>query len=169
MKKEYIPSIITLIRLLLIPIIVLFLVSGDRATAVILFLIAVLSDKLDGAIARKYKLQSYLGGLFDAITDGMMIIFISVALFLARLISFEVLILMFTPKIITSLISIFLYNKKYIPTIYSRLSSVFFYVALFLAMIEIYPFIFNGTLLLIYGLSGIHWGFLIKNKINQKF
>ena len=67
---------ITLIRIILIfP--VLYLVSEDLALsnwiALILYIIAGITDHIDGYIARKTKTTSSLGGLLDLIADKLLI------------------------------------------------------------------------------------------------
>src|ERR1700731_1621566 len=72
---------ITVARILMIPVFVTMAiyygqsiqggapVEGDRFTAIIIFLIAEVSDGLDGYIARRYKQRSALGAILDPIAD----------------------------------------------------------------------------------------------------
>lgn len=71
------PNRITITRILLMPVfIVLFLVSfpGSKFVAMGVFLIAAISDSLDGYIARKYNLVTDLGKFLDPIADKLLAI-----------------------------------------------------------------------------------------------
>ncbi len=70
-----IPNKITLTRIILMPIfIALFLVSfpGSKFVALGIFVIAAVSDCLDGYIARKYNLVTDLGKFLDPIADKLL-------------------------------------------------------------------------------------------------
>jgi cardiolipin synthase len=78
--KKYsltISNIITISRLVLLPIIVYFILTGDRFTAFIIMLISLLSDGLDGYLARKLHQESKLGRFLDPLCDK---IFLAVVL-----------------------------------------------------------------------------------------
>ena len=60
-KLENIPNLLTLLRILVIPIIIIFLEIGGRFyswLALFLYTLACLSDFLDGYLARKFELES---------------------------------------------------------------------------------------------------------------
>lgn len=71
------PNKITLVRLLLLPIIIFFYLADfvpyGKLVATIVFIIAALTDALDGHIARKHNLVTDLGKFFDAIADKVLI------------------------------------------------------------------------------------------------
>lgn len=71
------PNKITLSRLLLIPIIVFFYLADfipyGRLVASVVFVVACLTDFLDGYIARKNNQVTTLGKFFDAIADKVLI------------------------------------------------------------------------------------------------
>ncbi|MBU5427339.1 CDP-diacylglycerol--glycerol-3-phosphate 3-phosphatidyltransferase [Tissierella pigra] len=70
-----IPNMITILRILLIPVYLYFFYSSLRENillAGIIFIIAGISDVLDGYIARKYNLTSKLGIVLDPIADKLM-------------------------------------------------------------------------------------------------
>ncbi len=72
-----IPNSLTLLRILLIPIFVVILVLripyyGDLLAAAI-FILAALTDSLDGYLARKYKQITKLGIILDPIADKLLI------------------------------------------------------------------------------------------------
>ncbi|BBZ75340.1 CDP-diacylglycerol--glycerol-3-phosphate 3-phosphatidyltransferase [Mycolicibacterium anyangense] len=72
-------NFLTGIRLVLVPIFLLFLFSGDghesasRITAFAIFAVAVITDRLDGSLARTYGMVTEFGKLADPIADKMLI------------------------------------------------------------------------------------------------
>lgn len=70
------PNKLTLGRIFLVPIIIVFLVVGEKVpnyTAGVIFLAAVLTDWLDGRIARNTRQVTTLGKLLDPIADKLLI------------------------------------------------------------------------------------------------
>ena len=63
-------NLVTGLRLALIPATYLSIVFGDWALAAVLFTIVVVTDVLDGRLARKFNQASPLGGLLDHATDA---------------------------------------------------------------------------------------------------
>lgn len=70
------PNKLTLVRIFLVPFIIVFLIAGERVpnyTAGVIFLAAVLTDWLDGRIARSRRQVTTLGMLLDPIADKLLI------------------------------------------------------------------------------------------------
>lgn len=73
------PNKLTILRVILIPFFVLFLlIEGGmnqtyRYIAVVLFIIASLTDLLDGKIARKYNLVTNFGKFMDPLADKLLV------------------------------------------------------------------------------------------------
>jgi CDP-diacylglycerol--glycerol-3-phosphate 3-phosphatidyltransferase len=80
MKKNHllnVPNILTYLRIILIPLIIAMFYIGtpvSLAFSLIIFVIACITDSLDGFIARKYNLITPLGTFFDPIADKMLIL-----------------------------------------------------------------------------------------------
>jgi len=75
-----ISNIITLSRLILLPFIVYFLLSNQRLTAFIIMLISLLSDAIDGYLARKLHQESEAGKFLDPLCDKISLIVIVITL-----------------------------------------------------------------------------------------
>lgn len=76
-----IPNLITLGRLLAVPLIVILLIDGAFGWAFAAFLLAGVSDGIDGAIARHVRGQaSALGRLIDPIADKTLLVTLFVVL-----------------------------------------------------------------------------------------
>ncbi|MCR5353757.1 MAG: CDP-diacylglycerol--glycerol-3-phosphate 3-phosphatidyltransferase [Clostridiales bacterium] len=70
-KLKNVPNILSVIRILLVPVFVVLLLSGHNVAATIVFLAAGLTDVLDGYIARKYNCISTLGKVLDPLADKL--------------------------------------------------------------------------------------------------
>lgn len=75
-----IPNIITIARLFIVPLIVWLLVDGQYEVAFWLFVIAGISDAVDGILARKLDMQSELGAHLDPIADKALLVSIYVTM-----------------------------------------------------------------------------------------
>ena len=64
-----IPNIITLGRIMLVPIIVWAIVSSQMEVAFAVFLIAGISDAVDGFLAKRFNMTCELGALLDPLAD----------------------------------------------------------------------------------------------------
>jgi cardiolipin synthase len=64
-----IPNLITLLRIILVPVIVILLIQGSFLEALAVFLVASVSDALDGFLARVMKQQTSIGAYLDPIAD----------------------------------------------------------------------------------------------------
>lgn len=65
---------LTLVRFALIPFIVAAMILNHWYAAFILFMIAVLTDILDGWVARQFNQHTFLGAALDPIADKLLII-----------------------------------------------------------------------------------------------
>lgn len=75
--KLNLPNTITLIRIAMIPLIILFLllpISGKYLISAILFVVAAATDGLDGHIARSRNLVTTLGKFLDPLADKLLIL-----------------------------------------------------------------------------------------------
>ncbi|SDO95692.1 CDP-alcohol phosphatidyltransferase family protein [Phyllobacterium sp. OV277] len=75
-----IPNYITIFRFILVPFIVMALLSGYVATALIGFVVAGVSDGVDGYIARRYNQRTELGAYLDPIADKLLLVTLFVVL-----------------------------------------------------------------------------------------
>ena len=80
MKLKYIPNMICVVRILLVAPIVTYLAEERYGLALILILIAGLSDALDGYLARRFDWRTRLGGLLDPAADKLLMFSVFVTL-----------------------------------------------------------------------------------------
>jgi len=68
-----IPNFLSLTRIILVPVFVIFLIQGEYYNALIVFVVAGLTDALDGAMARLLNAQTILGAYLDPIADKLLL------------------------------------------------------------------------------------------------
>ena len=74
MKASDLPNIITFLRFLLLPPVVLLLLNRRYDAALLVFAVAGFSDALDGFLAKRYHWTSRLGALLDPLADKLMLV-----------------------------------------------------------------------------------------------
>jgi cardiolipin synthase (CMP-forming) len=75
-----VPNMITIGRILLVPLTVWLLISNAYAAALIAFVAAGLSDAVDGFLARRFNVVSELGAYLDPLADKALLVSIYVTL-----------------------------------------------------------------------------------------
>ena len=75
-----IPNIITLGRIILVPIIVWAIVSSQMEIAFAIFVVAGVSDAVDGFLAKRFGMTSEIGAYLDPLADKALLMSIYVAL-----------------------------------------------------------------------------------------
>jgi len=68
-----IPNILTVLRILIIPLFVILLIRKMHGHALLVFVLAGVTDGLDGLIARMLNQRSELGALLDPIADKLLL------------------------------------------------------------------------------------------------
>ncbi|SDB08310.1 CDP-diacylglycerol--glycerol-3-phosphate 3-phosphatidyltransferase [Desulfonatronum thiosulfatophilum] len=69
-----IPNLITVARMILVPVFVMMFITEQFGIALALFLVAGLSDALDGYLARRLNQGSRLGAMLDPIADKLLLV-----------------------------------------------------------------------------------------------
>lgn len=75
-----IPNIITLARIILVPIVVWAIASNQMEIAFAVFIVAGVSDAVDGFLAKRFNMTSDLGALLDPLADKALLVSIYIAL-----------------------------------------------------------------------------------------
>ena len=132
-----IPNILTIIRILLVPLYlrVFYTVEQNRILyAGTIYILAGLTDVLDGYIARKYNMISKLGAALDPLADKLMTFAVLISFTSANLIPSWVLLILGMKEILMILGGIILYlfkEKRVLPSNkYGKIATVSFYAAI---------------------------------------
>ena len=78
-----IPNLLTLFRILLVPVVVWAIAQGQMGIALAAFVVAGITDAVDGYIAKRFNQQTELGAYLDPLADKTLIvsIYVSLAIF----------------------------------------------------------------------------------------
>ena len=88
-----IPNLITLARIILVPVVVWAIISGEMLSAFALFVVAGVSDAVDGFLAKRFHMTTELGSYLDPLADKALIVSIYVALGIAKALPISLVIL----------------------------------------------------------------------------
>lgn len=133
-EKKYLPNYLTILRLILVPIIFTLIIFEFYWAAFIFFLIANITDILDGRIARKYNLITDWGKLMDPLADKITQISTISALIIKGIIPFWILVIITVKELIMIIVAFTLYKKK-IVTVHSKWYGKAATILLFLAIV----------------------------------
>ncbi len=86
-KNEFwtIPNVITSYRLFMAPVIMYFIISGQESLFAIFLVINLLTDAIDGYIARRFKMETEIGARLDAFADYFTYVLVFIGLFVFKL------------------------------------------------------------------------------------
>jgi cardiolipin synthase len=79
-----IPNLVTLGRILLVPVVVWAITAGEMRIAFALFLAAGITDAVDGFLAKRFGMSTELGAYLDPLADKAMLVSIYIALGIAE-------------------------------------------------------------------------------------
>ena len=129
---KHIPNALTIVRFVLIPFIVYFILTGQYIAAFIMLTISGLTDILDGFIARKYNFITNFGKLIDPLADKATQVSVLASLTFKGIIPLWILLIVFLKEFIMVSGASFLYGKKLVVSSrwYGKLATVLFYVAI---------------------------------------
>ncbi|MDP2646572.1 MAG: CDP-alcohol phosphatidyltransferase family protein [Desulfobacterales bacterium] len=178
MKQINIPNILTVLRILLTPLFVIFLQRGLFSFALLVFIVAAVSDGLDGLLARYFKQHTVLGAYLDPIADKLLLASAFVSLSLLKFIPGWLTIIVLSRDIlILFAIAVFTITdtaiemKPSLPskfTTVAQLSTIFFVLlnTHFPSIIIFKPFLFWITASLTI-LSGFHYIYFGLNVLQE--
>jgi len=74
------PNLLTILRILLVPLAVWLIISDEFAAAFAVFVIAGVTDAVDGFIAKRFNAVTELGAYLDPVADKLLLVSMYVAL-----------------------------------------------------------------------------------------
>jgi cardiolipin synthase (CMP-forming) len=75
-----IPNMLTLARIVLVPLVIWLIITHEMTAAFVLFLLAGFSDAADGYLAKRFQWRTELGAYLDPIADKLLLMSIYVTL-----------------------------------------------------------------------------------------
>ena len=143
-----IPNLITVIRILLVPLLAIFLLEEQYGYALLVFIIAGVSDGLDGFLARLLKQKTRLGAILDPVADKALLVTAFVILAVIEVIPRWLTVLVVSRDLIIVVgFAILILNDRRLqiaPTYTSKLTTFMqlLTVAYFLGLVYIQPLLF---------------------------
>jgi cardiolipin synthase len=121
------PNLLTLVRLLMVPVVVHFIVDGRYLLAGWLFGAAAFTDILDGAAARGMKVSTPLGAYLDPIADKCLLSGVFLALAWAHLVPRGLVVLIFGRDlyILVGVVLFMLFTplRRFPPSVWGKVST----------------------------------------------
>ena len=118
-----IPNLITILRIILVPIFVIYMISDRTLGALIIFIIASISDALDGFLARVFHQKSNLGTHLDPLADKILLMTAYITLAILKMIPSWLAVLAISRDVIILLGVLILYLNRYPVKIHPSLLS----------------------------------------------
>ncbi len=111
---KFVPNIITIFRIALVPFFIYFLIADlyhGKLLALVIFIIAALSDMLDGKIARKYDIVTKFGTFMDPLADKILVVSAFLVFVVFKLFPLWMLIVIIMRDLFITLLRVFM-NKN---------------------------------------------------------
>jgi len=172
------PNQLTLLRMLFLPFIVDSLTDGNCKRALVLVVLAGLSDGLDGLLARRLHQQTLLGQYLDPIADKLLLSTLFLVLSVLHQIPWRYTIMVFSRDVSILAASAVLYAiaglRDFSPSIFGKANtfsqvSAIFFVLLFqvepLWWIWIARTVFLWSTMAFTVISGVHYVFLVQHRL----
>jgi cardiolipin synthase (CMP-forming) len=133
------PNLLTLLRLLFVPFVIVEIQQQNYAWALTLFVVAGITDGLDGLLARALKQKTTVGQYLDPIADKLLLSTMFLMLSIAHVIRWPVTILVFSRDIIILIVCTLLYAtgtmKIFRPSLFGKANTAVQILSVFLALI----------------------------------
>ena len=94
------PNLLTIVRFILVPFMTYFLIQENFTIAILLYVIASITDVVDGFVARKFNLVTKLGKFLDPLADKLLQFSALVGLWIVKLIPLWIVIIFFLKVIL---------------------------------------------------------------------
>lgn len=111
---KHVPNILSVLRLLMIPVFAILLWEGYHILAGVLYIIATLTDVLDGYLARKYHAITDFGKFADPAADKLLHFVAMLVLFLQNRILFIFIAIFFIKEILMLVGGLLLLKKHHV-------------------------------------------------------
>jgi cardiolipin synthase (CMP-forming) len=176
------PNQLTLLRMIFLPFIVINLVKHEFRWALVLFVLAGLSDGLDGLLARRLHQQTLLGQYLDPIADKMLLssLFLVLSIEYRSVVPWIYTVMVFSRDISILLVSGVLFMiaglRDFRPSIFGKANTFAQVAAIFFALLLLVEpvrwvwiarttFLWATVLFTIF--SAVHYAFLVQHRLRD--
>ena len=172
------PNQLTLLRMLFLPFIVNSFLDQHYTTALVLFVLAGLSDGLDGLLARQLHQQTTLGQYLDPIADKLLLSTLFLVLSVLHKIPWKYTVMVFSRDMAILATSAVLYTiaglRNFSPSIFGKANTCAQIGAIFFVMLlQLYParWVWMARTVLLWatfaftGISWVHYALLVQTRL----
>lgn len=163
-----VPNLITMIRIILAPVFIIYLINEQFLSALVVFVLCVASDGLDGLTARLFDQKSRLGTFLDPLADKILLVASFITLSIRDYLPSWLTVLVIARDVMIMLgIFILFFNRmdfKLKPSIISKLTTCLQFITVLSVLSKNYigfPSLFYLTVYYLTGLftisSGLHY------------
>ena len=173
------PNQLTLLRMIFLPFIVINLVKHDFKWALALFILAGMSDGLDGLLARTLHQQTLLGQYLDPIADKLLMSTMFLVLSIERMIPWKYTVVVFSRDVSILLISGVLFMiaglRDFRPSIFGKANTfaqeaaIFFVLLLLIEPVRwiwIAQITFLRATFIFTIVSAVHYALLVQHRLH---
>jgi cardiolipin synthase (CMP-forming) len=154
-----IPNLITTLRIILVPIFIIYLINERFLEALTVFVLAGLSDGVDGLLARLLNQKSRLGAFLDPLADKILLIAAFVVLAAGGFIPVWLTVTVITRDILILLgvLILFLTKQDIVikPSILSKINTCLQLATVFVVLVRNHFNLFPSMIPIIYILTGV--------------
>ena len=181
MKSQFwtAPNQITLLRLIFVPLVVMNVMDRHYKLALVLFVLAGISDAVDGLLARKLHQQTIVGQYMDPIADKLLLTSMFLVLSFTKQVPWKFTVLVFSRDLSIVLVVAVLYIttsiRDFRPSIFGKINTGCQVAAIFFVLlwrVDAQPWIATARLVSLWAtfgfttLSGIHYIILTGEKLH---
>jgi len=173
------PNQLTLLRMIFLPFIVINIVKHDFKWALALFILAGMSDGLDGLLARTLHQQTLLGQYLDPIADKLLMSSMFLVLSIERMIPWKYTVVVFSRDVSILLISGVLFMiaglRDFRPSIFGKantfaqVAAIFFVLLLLVEPVRwvwIARTIFLRATFIFTIISAVHYALVVQHRLH---
>ncbi len=173
------PNQLTLLRMIFLPFIVINVVKHDFKWALVLFILAGMSDGLDGLLARTLHQQTLLGQYLDPIADKLLMSTMFLVLSIEQMIPWKYTVVVFSRDVSILLISGVLFMiaglRDFRPSIFGKantfaqVAAIFFVLLLLVEPVRwvwIARTIFLRATFIFTIISALHYALLVQHRLH---
>ena len=175
------PNLLTLLRLFFIPFIIIAILDHRAVLALSLFIVAGISDALDGLLARLLHQRTKLGEYLDPIADKLLLSSLFLVFSLTHRVAWRITVLVFSRDILILVIGAVLYMTNTVrdmrPSLLGKLATAVQVITLGLVLLAdvsrepwlsaIKRFGLRATVVLTV-LSGMHYMFVVARRLRSQ-
>ena len=133
-----IPNLLTILRFMLIPVMSYFLFNENLILALIIYVIASITDVIDGFIARRFNMITNLGKVLDPLADKLLQFSALIGLSIINIIPYWIVVIFTLKEVIMALGAVKLLQKDIIIQAkwFGKVSTVIFFIAIIISMLS---------------------------------